>query len=260
MSAAILVLLAMAGLAFYLIQKWCLHNSSLSFWYGGDDSSTFGQGLVANGQGSSTPRFHLWNAFVFIFLQARQQRRRWWGWRSCVYWLALKLLQPLLISYSLLALCCVLSFWKPILSFWASDTPVSSFQASDTSSWVPRFWAFWYQFQASEIDFQASELLGPIPLSSKFLNTNSKLPSFWYTNCNLPSFWYTNFKASKPLIPIPSLQGCWYQLSSSQALWYRFSSLQAFWYQFSSTQAFWYLPDVLLIWFLQVRWICVFKE
>jgi hypothetical protein len=59
MSAAILVLLAMAGLTFYLIQKWCLHNSSLSFWYGGDDSSTFGQGLVANGQGSSTPRFHL---------------------------------------------------------------------------------------------------------------------------------------------------------------------------------------------------------
>jgi len=59
MSAAILVLLAVAGLAFYLIQKWCLHNSSLSFWYGGDDSSTFGQGLVANGQGSSTPRFHL---------------------------------------------------------------------------------------------------------------------------------------------------------------------------------------------------------
>jgi hypothetical protein len=59
MSAAILVLLAMAGLAFYLIQKWCLRNSSLSFWYGGDDSSTFGQGLVANGQGSSTPRFHL---------------------------------------------------------------------------------------------------------------------------------------------------------------------------------------------------------
>jgi hypothetical protein len=56
------------------------------------------------------------------------------------------------------------------------------------------------------------------------------------------------------------LQGCWYQLSSSQALWYRFSSLQAFWYQFSSSQAFWYLPDVLLIWFLQVRWICVFKE
>ncbi|CAM6037844.1 unnamed protein product [Sphagnum compactum] len=65
MSAAILVLLAMAGLAFYLIQKWCLHNSSLSFWYGGDDSSTFGQGLVANGQGgyaSSKSRSPVQNA------------------------------------------------------------------------------------------------------------------------------------------------------------------------------------------------------
>ncbi len=163
--------------------------------------------------------------------------------------------------------CVVFRVSENQLSFWASDTPVSSFQASDTSSWVPRFRAFWYKFQASQ-------LLKPIPSfrnkfssfwdqfhwASKFLNTNSKLPSFWYTN----------FKASKPLIPIPSLQaflyqfsslqGCWYQLSSSQAFWYRFSSLQAFWYQFSRSQAFWYLPDVLLIWFLQVRWICIFKE
>ncbi len=139
-------------------------------------------------------------------------------------------------------------------------TPVPGFQDSKLSDTNSKLLSLWNQFQASEINFEASELLGPIPLSSKFLNTSSKLPSFWYTNCNLPSFWYTNFKASKPLIPIPSLQGCWYQLSSSQALWYRFSSLQAFWYQFSSSQAFWYLPDVLLIWFLQVRWICVFKE